>query len=228
MFKLKHVELEWLVNLEKYREFRRQGFDAVKATVEPRSSRGCIKPPGQRRVLGDHGLDLRSIAGVEVSTEVSQFALLDLDLGQAAGIGVCSVQRLVKALGFAAQPTSWAGAAHLAITNTIGTVSSAARSARRFSDLRDSACHRRQDCCWGQRPQPTGLNHAVPDPNFSDSPYTSIAKSIPSFPSLLRTSLSKIAPVFPAEYQPTNNSRRTPLFFKLRKNSSWASRFNSV
>jgi hypothetical protein len=35
MFRLKRVELAWLGNFEKYREFHRQGFVAVKATVSP-------------------------------------------------------------------------------------------------------------------------------------------------------------------------------------------------
>lgn len=35
MFKLKRVELAWLGNMEKYREFHRQGFPAVQATVSP-------------------------------------------------------------------------------------------------------------------------------------------------------------------------------------------------
>lgn len=35
MFQLKHVELAWLGNIEKYREFHRQGFAAVQATVNP-------------------------------------------------------------------------------------------------------------------------------------------------------------------------------------------------
>lgn len=61
---------------------------------EPRSSRQAIKPPGQRRVLGGHGLDLRGVAGFEVVAQGAQFALLGLNLGQAAGIGVCSLQRL--------------------------------------------------------------------------------------------------------------------------------------
>jgi hypothetical protein len=74
------------------RDRRLKGY-AAGSGHGPRSSRGCIKPPGQRRVLGDHGLDLRSVAGVEVVAEGAEFALLGLDLGQPAGIGVCSVQR---------------------------------------------------------------------------------------------------------------------------------------
>jgi hypothetical protein len=35
MFKLKRVELSWLGNIEKYREFHRQGFPSVQATVSP-------------------------------------------------------------------------------------------------------------------------------------------------------------------------------------------------
>jgi hypothetical protein len=33
MFELKHVELSWLGNIDNYREFHRQGFPSVKATV---------------------------------------------------------------------------------------------------------------------------------------------------------------------------------------------------
>ncbi|MDP9606207.1 UNVERIFIED_ORG: hypothetical protein J2W38_006027 [Variovorax paradoxus] len=33
MFKLKHVDLDWLGNINSYREFHRQGFPSVKATV---------------------------------------------------------------------------------------------------------------------------------------------------------------------------------------------------
>ena len=33
MFELKHVELAWLGNIDNYREFHRQGFPSVKATV---------------------------------------------------------------------------------------------------------------------------------------------------------------------------------------------------
>lgn len=36
MFRLKRVEWEWLGNMEKYRDFHRQGFAAVKATVNPK------------------------------------------------------------------------------------------------------------------------------------------------------------------------------------------------
>lgn len=36
MFRLKHVELEWLGNIEKYRDFHRQGYPAVQATVDPK------------------------------------------------------------------------------------------------------------------------------------------------------------------------------------------------
>lgn len=35
MFRLKRVELAWLGNIEKYREFHRQGFPSVQATVAP-------------------------------------------------------------------------------------------------------------------------------------------------------------------------------------------------
>jgi hypothetical protein len=35
MFRLKRVSLELLNNIEKYREFHRQGFPAVQATVSP-------------------------------------------------------------------------------------------------------------------------------------------------------------------------------------------------
>lgn len=35
MFRLKRVQLGWLANMEKYREFHRQGFAAVQATVSP-------------------------------------------------------------------------------------------------------------------------------------------------------------------------------------------------
>ena len=35
MFRLKRVELTWLGNLEKYREFHRQGFPAVRDTMDP-------------------------------------------------------------------------------------------------------------------------------------------------------------------------------------------------
>jgi hypothetical protein len=36
MFKLKRVDLEWLGNIEKYRDFHRQGYPAVQATVDPK------------------------------------------------------------------------------------------------------------------------------------------------------------------------------------------------
>jgi len=77
---------------------RRWGFTAGSGR-QPRGSRQGIKPPGQLRVLGDHGLDLRRIAGVEVVAKGAQFALLGLDLGHAGGIGVCSVQRLGRRFG---------------------------------------------------------------------------------------------------------------------------------
>lgn len=36
MFRLKRVDLEWLGNIEKYRDFHRQGYPAVQATVDPK------------------------------------------------------------------------------------------------------------------------------------------------------------------------------------------------
>lgn len=36
MFRLKRVEWEWLGNMEKYRDFHRQGFASVQATVNPK------------------------------------------------------------------------------------------------------------------------------------------------------------------------------------------------
>ena len=55
---------------------------------------GGIKPPGQQRVLGDHGLDLRSIVRVQFVAQEVQFALLGLDGGQAGSIEICSVPDL--------------------------------------------------------------------------------------------------------------------------------------
>lgn len=97
----------------------------------PPGSGGCIKPLGQRRVLGDHGLDFRQVAGVQVSAEVSQFALLGLDLGQPAGIGVYSVKRRCRRFGpvgeQCAQNASWAASRRIPLVNCVG-----------ISDLRPS------------------------------------------------------------------------------------------
>jgi hypothetical protein len=71
---------------------RRWGFTAGSGR-RPRSSRQGIKPPGQRRALGEYGVDLHRVAGVEVVAQGAQFALLGFDLGLAGGIGVCSVER---------------------------------------------------------------------------------------------------------------------------------------
>lgn len=65
----------------------------------PRGSRQGIKPPGQRRVLGDHGLDLFSVTAVEVVAQGAPFLLFGLDLGQALGIGVCGFQRFSGRFG---------------------------------------------------------------------------------------------------------------------------------
>jgi hypothetical protein len=50
-------------------------------------------------VLGDYGLDLRGIVRVQIVTQDTQFELLDLDLGQAGGVGVCSVERRCRRFG---------------------------------------------------------------------------------------------------------------------------------
>lgn len=79
------------------------GIGGAGSGLGAQRSRGCIKPPGQRCVLGDHGLDLRSIAWVEVMAQGAQFALLGLDLGQPAGIGVCSVELRCRRFGTVGQ-----------------------------------------------------------------------------------------------------------------------------